>query len=107
MPGGDQRTGCRGVWHNFDDRLVTSEASGRTLRWLHQRVVDIAWEDVAVLPTPEGFVWQAVLKGTAPGGPLRVHTCLVARGSPAGLVWRADEYLDPTAMAVLPRPVER
>ena len=89
------------VWHNFDDAVVSAEQSGRTLRWLHRTMPDVAWHDVAVLPTPEGFVWQAIITGTGPGGPVRAHTCAVVRLSPAGKVQRTDEYLDPAALAAL------
>ncbi|MGH9262408.1 MAG: nuclear transport factor 2 family protein, partial [Acidimicrobiales bacterium] len=54
-----------------------------------------------VLPTPEGFVWQAVVTGTAPGGPVRAHTCMVVRLSASGKVQRTHEYLDPAALAAL------
>lgn len=91
------------VWHNYDEELVTAEQSARTLRWLHRTMPDVAWHDVAVLPTPAGFVWQAVLTGTAPGAPVRAHTCLVVTLSAAGKVSRADEYLDPAALVALTR----
>jgi ketosteroid isomerase-like protein len=89
------------VWHNYDDAVVTAEQSALTLRWLHRTMPDVAWHDVAVLPTPEGFVWQAVVTGTAPGGPVRAHTCMVVRLSASGKVERTDEYLDPAALAAL------
>jgi ketosteroid isomerase-like protein len=89
------------VWHNHDGVEVGVERSGRTLRWLHRTVPDVAWEDVAVTPTATGFVWQAVLTGTAPGGPLRAHTCMVVTMSPSGRVARTDEYLDSAALAPL------
>lgn len=89
------------VWHNFDDTVVSAEQAGRTLRWLHRTMPDVAWHDVAVHPTPEGFVWQAIITGTGPGGPVRAHTCAVVRLSPAGKVERTDEYVDPAALAAL------
>ncbi|MGI8754625.1 MAG: hypothetical protein ACR2MB_01945 [Acidimicrobiales bacterium] len=51
--------------------------------------------------TADGFVWRSVLTGTAPGGALRVPTCVVATVSERGLVARIDEYLDPAALAAL------
>jgi ketosteroid isomerase-like protein len=89
------------VWHNYDDAVLTAEQSARALRWLHRTMPDVAWHDVAVLPTPEGFVWQAVVTGTAPGGPVRAHTCMVVRLSSSGNVERTDEYLDPAALVAL------
>jgi len=89
------------VWHNHDDAVVSLAQTGRTLRWLHKVVRGLDWIDVAVLPTPEGFVWRAILTGTAPGGPLRVPTCMVVTLSEAGLISRLDEYLDAAALTPL------
>src|SRR5437868_10037885 len=83
------------VWHNYDDVAVPGTQANRTLRWLHRTMPDVAWDDVAVLATPEGFVWRAVLTGTAPDGPVRAHTCMVVTLSDTGNVQRVDEYLDP------------
>jgi ketosteroid isomerase-like protein len=93
------------TWHNHDDAEVDVERSGRTLRWLHRTVPDVCWEDVAVTPTATGFVWQAVITGSAPGGPLRAHTCMVVTLSAAGRVVRTDEYLDAAALAPLARRI--
>lgn len=89
------------VWHNHDETEVDLARTNRTVAWLHRTVPDIAWEDVAVTATAAGFVWRAVLTGTAPGGPLRAHTCVVATVSTDGRVARLDEYLDPAALAPL------
>jgi ketosteroid isomerase-like protein len=89
------------TWHNHDDTEVDVERSARTLRWLHRTAPDVAWDDVAVTTTASGFVWQAVLTGTAPGGPLRAHTCTVVTLSASGRVVRTEEYLDSAALAPL------
>jgi ketosteroid isomerase-like protein len=89
------------VWHNHDGVEVSLERSARTLAWLHRTVPDLSWEDVAMILTADGFVWRALLTGTAPGGRLRAHTCAVVTLSDAGRVARADEYLDPAALAPL------
>ena len=89
------------VWHNFDDTDVDVTRSVKTLRWLHLNAPDLAWDDVATLPTPTGFVWQAVMHGTGPGGPFRAHTCMVVTVSTAGKVARVEEYLDRAALAPL------
>jgi hypothetical protein len=91
------------VWHNHDDVAISTEQSNRTLAWLHRTVPDACWADVAVLPTPEGFVWRSVLTGTAPRGALRVHSCVIVTLSGSGKVLRSDEYLDTAALAVLKR----
>jgi ketosteroid isomerase-like protein len=89
------------VWHNNDDAVVSAEQSRKTVRWLHRTMPDVSWEDVAVRPTPDGFVWQSVMSGTAPGGVVRVHTCVVVTLSDAGKVARTDEYLDSAALRPL------
>lgn len=89
------------IWHNFDGVEVDGAASARTLRWLHERVAGLAWSDPVITPTANGYVWQATITGQAPGGPLRAHTCAVITMSPAGLIARVEEYLDPAQLAVL------
>jgi ketosteroid isomerase-like protein len=89
------------VWHNYDDVVVTAAQSNKTLQWLHRTMPDVAWEDVAVRPTTDGYVWQATLTGTGPGGPVRAHTCLVVTLSDEGKVRRTDEYLDMAALKPL------
>ena len=89
------------AWHNYDDREVDVVHSGRTLRWLHRTMPDVAWIDVAVRPLSTGFVWQAILTGTASGAPVHAHTCMVVTVSSNGKVQRTDEYLDPTALRAL------
>jgi ketosteroid isomerase-like protein len=93
------------VWHNHDDLTVPAATSNRTLAWLHRTLPDIAWEDLAVRPTSDGFVWQALMTATAPGGPLRVHTCVVVTLSAAGRVQRTEEYLDSAALAAMRPPM--
>lgn len=89
------------IWHNFDDRAIPAERSAATLGRLHQAMPDVDWEDVTVQPTAAGFVWQAVVVGNGPGGPVRAPTCMVVALSEAGLIERLDEYLDPAGLAGL------
>jgi len=89
------------TWHNFDDAEVTTEQTVRTVGWLHRTVPDLVWHDVALYPTPTGFVSQTIMTGTAPGGALRVHSCVIVTLDDAGLVTRVEEYLDPTQTAAL------
>jgi len=89
------------VWHNFDDVTVSAGRAARTLRWLHGSAPDVAWTDVAILPTSAGFVWQALLSGTAPGGSFAAHTCMVVTLSHGGLVVKTEEYIDPAALSAL------
>jgi len=89
------------TWHNFDEVEVATEQSVRTVKWLHRTVPDLVWSDIALLPTPDGFVSQTLMTGTAPGGPLRAHSCVIATVDDDGLITRVEEYLDPSQTAVL------
>jgi len=89
------------TWHNFDEVKVDTDKTLRTLAWLHRTVPDLQWHDVALHATPSGFVSQTIMTGTAPGGALRAHSCLVVTLNDDGLVTAADEYLDPAQLAVL------
>jgi len=89
------------TWHNFDDLEVSTEQTVQTIAWLHRTVSGLAWTDVALSPTPSGFVSQAVMTGSAPGGALRVHTCVVVTLDEDGRVTRVEEYLDSRQTAVL------
>jgi uncharacterized protein len=89
------------VWHNFDDVEATMAHTTKTMAWLHRNVTDLAWQDINLRPTVDGFVWQALMTGVAKGGPLRVHTCVVVTLNEAGMLARLDEYLDPAATSVL------
>jgi ketosteroid isomerase-like protein len=91
------------TWHNVDGMEVSVDDSARTLAWLHERVPDLGLHDVRLLPTADGFVARWTMVGTAPGGPLRLHSCVVAELSPDGRVARAAEYIDSAALAVLRR----
>jgi uncharacterized protein len=89
------------TWHNFDGLEVTTEQTLRTIAWLHRTVADLAWVDVALYPTPTGFVSQTIMTGTAPGGSLHVHSCVIVTLGADGLVSRVEEYLDRAQTAVL------
>jgi uncharacterized protein len=89
------------TWHNFDELEVTTEQTLRTIAWLHRTVADLAWIDVALHPTASGFVSQTILTGTAPGGAMRAHSCVVVTLNDDGLVTRVEEYLDTAQTAVL------
>lgn len=86
------------VWHNYDDRSIPYADTGKSLVWLHRKVPDIAWETRKVTATADGWVWQAAITGTAPGGPLRAQTCMIATLDDEGLVIQLDEYIDPVQM---------
>lgn len=87
------------VWHNFDDQDMPYADTGKSLIWLHQRVPDIRWVTRNVCATSQGWIWQATITGSARGGVLRAHTCMVVTLNEGGLITRLDEYIDPVQMA--------
>ena len=89
------------TWHNFDEIEVPTEKSVRTVAWLHKTVKDLTWTDVALSPTPTGFVSQTIITGTAPKGELRILSCVLVTLNDEGLITRVEEYLDPAQTAVL------
>jgi ketosteroid isomerase-like protein len=89
------------TWHNFDDAEVPASKTAATLDWLHRTVADLDWVELAVLPTADGFVARTLMTGTAPGGPLRAHSCVIATLDADGRITRLEEYLDPAQTAAL------
>jgi ketosteroid isomerase-like protein len=89
------------TWHNFDDAELGTDQTVKTVAWLHRSVANLAWHDVSLLPTPTGWVSQTLMTGAAPGGELRVHSCVIVTLNGDGLVTRVEEYLDPAQTAVL------
>jgi ketosteroid isomerase-like protein len=86
------------VWHNYDEESIPYVDTGKSLVWLHRKVPDIAWETRKVTATADGWMWQAAITGTAPGGPLRAQTCMIATLNDDGLIVQLDEYIDPVQM---------
>lgn len=89
------------TWHNFDDKEMTIEQTVRGLGSVHRAMPDAQWSDVSLKTTTDGFVWQSILTGTAPGGALRLHSCLIVTLNEEGKVTRAEEYLDTAQTSVL------
>ena len=89
------------TWHNFDGIEVPTEQTIRTIALLHSAVSDLTWTDVALQPTPNGFVSQSLMTGRAPGGQLDAHTCVIVTLDDTGKIVRAEEYLDTNQTKVL------
>lgn len=89
------------TWHNFDDVTAPLADAFKGLGWMHKNVAGLRWETRKVRATPDGFVWEAVIRGTAPHGELAAHTCMVVHLDGAGLITELDEYIDPAAMKPL------
>lgn len=89
------------VWHNFDDKTIEYAGTGATLEWMHRQIPDLRWETRSIAFADDGWVWQAAITGTAPGGDLRAHSCMIVHLNDDGLITSLDEYIDPAAMAPL------
>lgn len=82
------------TWHNFDELEVSVGHMVKAMGWVHRVVPDATWTTLALTPTTVGFVWQSVLEGTAPGGPLHCHSCVIVTLDDDGKIARIEEYLD-------------
>ena len=89
------------TWHNHDGLSASIDDSARSLAWLHRKVPDLRLDDVRTVLTSEGFVLRWTMTGVAPGGPFRLHSCVVVELSPAGKVTHVAEYLDSAQLGVL------
>lgn len=88
------------TWRNIDGRELAKPQVRRILEFL-SRLEGLAYEDVRIQETPDGFVQQHVLTCRSAGGePVRAHACLVGAVQ-NGQITRLDEYLDSAAMAPL------
>jgi hypothetical protein len=89
------------VWHNFDDATAVYADSVGSLPWMFTAVDGLRWETRRALATSEGFVWEAIIRGTAKGGELAAHSCMVVRLDDEGRIVELDEYIDPASMKPL------
>lgn len=89
------------VWHNYDDRTAVYADSVSSLPWMFKAVDGLRWETRNAMATSDGFVWEAIIRGTAKFGELNAHTCMVVRLNEHGLIVALDEYIDPASMKPL------
>ena len=89
------------TWHNHDGLETPAVDTGKGLAWVHRAVPDVAWRTVALKTTSDGFVWQSVLTGTGPGGPLHCASCVLVTLDDDGRIRRIEEYLDPAQTRVM------
>ena len=88
------------VWRNVDERELVKKQALKVVGILSQ-LRDLAYLDVRIAGTEDGFVQQHVLTCTGPGGAeVRVPSALIARVEGDRIV-RIDEYADSGAMAPL------
>lgn len=89
------------IWHNTDNRAITTEENFETLRWLSETVSGLRYEDITRRPVPDGYVQQHVLRGTTPdGASLEIRACFIVTIR-NGRIVRLDEYLDTAHSAAL------
>lgn len=89
------------IWHNDTNRGEGREDNLRTVAWVIANVRDRRYEEIRRQATPDGFVQQHVLRGTAPnGGALELPACIVCAVA-GGKITRLDEYFDSAQTAVL------
>ena len=58
------------VWHNYDDATAVYADSVGSLPWMFKAVEGLRWETRRALATSDGFLWEAVIRGTAKYGEL-------------------------------------
>ena len=85
------------VWHNADRAEVDAVENMVRITALTELVNDLKCETVYLAPTPDGFVYQFVVRGTVAsnGKPFEMQNCVVA-ATADGKYTRLDEYVDPT-----------
>jgi hypothetical protein len=89
------------VWHNFDDKSVPYASTGKTLTRMHAIIPNLRWETRAVAATSTGWMWQAAIRGTAPGGEICAHSVMIVTLNDEGLITQLDEYIDPSQLSAL------
>ena len=89
------------VWHNYDDKNAVYADSVGSLPWMFKAVKGLRWETRRAMATSEGFVWEAIIRGTAKFGELAAQTCMVVTLNDDGLIVALDEYIDPASMKPL------
>jgi ketosteroid isomerase-like protein len=91
-------------WQNFLGREIPKAEFLPRFAGLANRVPDLRFEDVRRAGTPDGFVEQHTLAGTAPSGePFAVRGCFIVTVRDGRIV-RLNEYLDSAQLAPLRRP---
>lgn len=88
------------LWQNLSGKTVDKARALRTIQWLTQTIEGLDYENVRILPTPQGFVQQHVMTGQGPGGSVRIPAVMVATVVD-GRLTRVDEYMDSAHLAAL------
>jgi hypothetical protein len=68
---------------------------------MHAIIPNLRWETRAVAATSNGWMWQAAIRGTAPGGEICAHSVMIVTLNDEGLITQLDEYIDPSQLSAL------
>jgi ketosteroid isomerase-like protein len=88
------------IWHNHDRKEIDAIENMAGIAMLAQLVNDAKCETTYLAPTPDGFVYQFVVRGTVAsnGKAFEMQNCIIATTAD-GKYTRIDEYVDPTVGA--------
>lgn len=90
------------VWRQGGGRERDKARGLKVIEWFIDATAQRRYEVLDRRIFDGGFVQQHVVHATATDGrPLQFRACLVVAVSPAGLITRIDEYLDPADLALL------
>jgi uncharacterized protein len=87
------------VWHNFDQLEQDREQSLATLAWVGRKLPGRRYEEIRRVVTPDGYIQQHVLRGTAPDGTKLEVPAVLRVYCDGEHITRIEEYLD-TAQTV-------
>ncbi|HKA05561.1 MAG TPA: nuclear transport factor 2 family protein [Acidimicrobiales bacterium] len=91
------------VWHNFDQVEQTREQNLATLAWVSRKMPDRRYDEIRRVVTPDGYIQQHVLRGTAPDGTKLEVPAILRIYLGGGRITRVEEYLDTAHTAPLTR----
>ena len=87
----------------IDNRELVKGQVMKVVSYLAERVRNLAYEEVKVRVTEDGYVQQHVLRGTAPNGEdVHAYACVIVTLE-EGRIRRVEEYLDSAQLAPLMR----
>ena len=91
------------VWHNFDQRDQDRDQCLATLAWVGRKMKDRRYDEIRRVVTPDGYIQQHVLRGTAPDGTAVEVPAVLRVYCDGERISRIEEYLDTAQTAALTR----
>ena len=91
------------LWQNLSGKESDRAQALKTIAWLTRTIQNLAYEDVRITPTANGFVQQHTMTGQGPGGDVRIPAVMVATVV-EGKLTRVDEYMDSAHLRALQAP---